>query len=66
MRQAIVRFEFDDGGDPIAILACGHRQHVRHRPPMSERFWVLTEDGRRSKLGTLLDCVLCDPQETRR
>jgi hypothetical protein len=37
-----------------------HFQHVRHDPPLVERPWVLTEDGRASRLGATLDCKKCD------
>ena len=43
----------------MAELECGHQQHVRHNPPWVIRPWVLSEDTRREKLGTELDCVLC-------
>jgi tellurite resistance-related uncharacterized protein len=33
---------------------------VRHKPPFWERQWVLTAEGRASKLGVELPCVLCD------
>jgi hypothetical protein len=62
MKQPIVGFEQDDLGDWRAILACGHRQHVRHNPPLVERPWVLTKDGRRRFLGHLLDCKRCDEE----
>lgn len=68
MEQPIIGFEQDELGDWRAILACGHRQHVRHNPPLVERLWVLTEDGRQRFLGYLLNCKRCDeenpPQET--
>ena len=60
MRQRITGFVQDELGDWVAELACGHRQHVRHRPPWSERPWVVSESGRASMLGTLLECPLCD------
>jgi hypothetical protein len=41
-------------------LECGHNQHVRHDPPYVERPWVITEHGRRSRLGQELNCVRCD------
>jgi hypothetical protein len=41
---------------------CGHNQHVRHDPPWQVRPWVLTEEGRRTRLGVILNCVLCDEQ----
>ena len=63
MQRAIVGFEQDEVGDWRAILACGHRLHVRHNPPLSERQWVLTEEGRRRFLGVVVDCKACDEGE---
>lgn len=60
MQRPIIEFGIDDEGDPFARLDCGHRQHVRHNPPFTNRPWVMTDDGRRSKLGALLECVRCD------
>jgi tellurite methyltransferase len=60
VEQPIVGFHQDAQGDWVADLACGHGQHVRHRPPFTLRPWVVTEEGRRSKLGARLDCVVCD------
>jgi hypothetical protein len=64
-QQPIVAFHQDEHGDWVADLACGHGQHVRHRPPWELRPWVVTEAGRRAHLGTLLRCVRCDgdPEE---
>jgi len=63
MKRMIVGFGVDEVGDPVAALNCGHGQHVRHNPPLSDREWVLTENGRNSKLGESLDCVRCDRLE---
>jgi hypothetical protein len=60
MRRAIVGFHVDELGDWVAELECGHRQHVRHNPPFVNRPWVVTEEGRRGKLGAQLECVLCE------
>jgi tellurite methyltransferase len=60
MRRLITRFKMDEHGDWVAFLSCGHTQHVRHRPPFEERPWVITEVGRREKLGKPLDCIKCD------
>lgn len=60
MKQKITDFEKDDEDHWRAILACGHRQHVRHDPPMTSRLWVLTEEGRTSRIGVELDCKRCD------
>ena len=60
MKQKIVGFHLDAEQDWVAELACGHNQHVRHRPPWIVRPWVVTDDGRRSMLGTELECKKCD------
>lgn len=60
MKQAITGFNQDVYGDWVAELACGHAQHVRHKPPWQDRPWVITEEGRRKMIGVKLECVLCD------
>lgn len=60
MKRGVLGFHLDDAGDWVADLACFHGMHVRHRPPFELRPWVLTEDGRRSRLGAEVDCVRCD------
>jgi tellurite methyltransferase len=55
----IVGFLQDDEGTWVAELSCGHRRHVRHRPPFEVRPWVLDEAGRSSHLGSWIDCGLC-------
>ena len=59
----ITGFHRDDEDDWVAELDCLHTQHVRHRPPFQERPWVVTEAGRAERLGTKLDCPLCDRAE---
>lgn len=63
MERAIIGFDQDELGEWRAILACGHRQHVRHNPPLVDRPWVLTEEGRGRFLGAALDCKACDEGE---
>ena len=60
MERSITGFQLDEAGDYVARLDCGHRQHVRHRPPFEVRDWVLEETGRTERLGSLLECPLCD------
>jgi Protein of unknown function (DUF3565) len=60
VKQPITGFHQDEHGHWVAELACGHNQHVRHDPPWQLRPWVLTEEGRRTRLGEMLNCVLCD------
>ena len=62
MKQQITGFDKDDEDHWRAILACGHRQHVRHDPPMTTRAWVLSAEGRDSHLGLELDCKRCDEE----
>jgi len=64
VKQAITGFHQDDQGHWVAELACGHNQHVRHDPPWQMRPWVLTEEGRRTRFGETLNCVLCDEEAT--
>jgi len=63
MQQAIIAYHLDEEDDWVAELACGHNQHVRHNPPWTNRPWVMTEEGRASKLGFELGCVKCDNGE---
>ena len=60
MKQAIIAFHQDEFEHWVADLACGHTQHVRHDPPWQERLWVTCEDGRSEKVGSELNCVICD------
>lgn len=59
MHRTITGFRRDDEGQWVAILECGHSQHVRHRPPFIERPWVMTQEGRDAHIGVGLDCRLC-------
>ena len=63
MKRRIIGFETDEHGDWRAAIACGHFQHVRHDPPLTTRHWVLTLEGRVSRLGYELNCKLCDEEE---
>ena len=47
----------------MAELTCGHGQHIRHRPPFQLREWVLDAGRRNSRVGTTLDCPLCERAE---
>jgi tellurite methyltransferase len=60
VRRSITGFNLDEYGDWVAFLSCGHKQHVRHRPPFEERPWVISKLGRSEKLGEPLDCIRCD------
>jgi hypothetical protein len=64
MQRAVIGFDRDEEGHWRALLACGHKQRVRHDPPWTVREWVTTEEGRASRLGMMLNCKLCDEDET--
>lgn len=63
MQRAIVGYHLDEYGDWVAELSCAHDQHVRHRPPFHLRAWVLETEGRKGRLGSPLECPLCDRAE---
>lgn len=60
MKQPIVGYHQDEEGHWVAELRCGHGQHVRHDPPLQTRAWVMTDEGRASRLGVELDCLHCE------
>lgn len=60
MRRAIIGFYEDVAGDFVAMLECGHEQHVRHKPPLVERPWVLTAEGLAAMIGNAIECRACD------
>lgn len=63
MRRVITGFVSDEHGDWVAWLDCGHRQHVRHKPPLWPNPWVHDDTERARRVGTSLDCPLCDRGE---
>ena len=62
MQQVIVNFYQDSESHWVALLACGHSQHVRHRPPYVYREWVLQAHSRAEKIGTELNCLNCETE----
>ena len=63
MLRRMVGFHRDDLGDWVADLECGHKQHVRHKPPWTNRPWVATPEGREGRIGGMLECKACDEAE---
>ena len=49
----------DEEGNWVAILACGHTQHMRHQPPWQSRAWVLDPQLRAEKIGQPFACGWC-------
>jgi hypothetical protein len=62
VKRQIIGFDKDEHGEWRAELDCGHFQHVRQDPPLTTRHWVLTEEGRASRIGFELDCKRCDEE----
>jgi tellurite resistance-related uncharacterized protein len=58
--RKIVGFVADELGEWVAQLECHHRQHVRHRPPFRLAPWVEDATARDRRIGSTLDCPLCD------
>jgi tellurite methyltransferase len=61
--RTILGFRQDENEDWVVRLSCLHSQHVRHAPPFQERGWVRTEEGRAARIGSDIDCRLCDRAE---
>jgi Protein of unknown function (DUF3565) len=64
MLRAVIGFEQDDEAHWVARLECGHGVHVRHDPPWTVREWVVTEVGRRERIGSLMECKRCEDPES--
>jgi tellurite resistance-related uncharacterized protein len=63
MIRAISGFHQDNTGDWVAELSCLHGQHMRHRPPFQDRAWVTDTPTREARIGSSIDCPLCDRAE---
>jgi len=57
--RRILGFATDAAGDWIARLDCGHRRHVRHRPPLSDYPWIDDPAGRAARVGAAIECDRC-------
>ncbi|MEA1605054.1 DUF3565 domain-containing protein [Pseudomonas spirodelae] len=60
--SALVRvldFRQDEHGDWLAVLSCGHTQHLRHQPPWQNRAWVVDAQQRQAHVGKPFLCGWC-------
>ncbi|UVE16934.1 DUF3565 domain-containing protein [Pseudomonas sp. LS44] len=55
----ILDFRQDEDGHWVAVLSCGHTQHLRHQPPWQSRAWVLDPALRAAQLGQQFACGWC-------
>ncbi|MCY1486338.1 hypothetical protein D9M68_199800 [compost metagenome] len=60
----IVDFRRDEEGHWVAVLSCGHTQHLRHLPPWQSRPWVEDPAQRAIRIGEAFACGWC-AQEAR-
>jgi hypothetical protein len=55
----ILGFRQDDADHWVAVLSCGHTQHLRHQPPWQNRDWVQHPAQRLEKIGQPFMCGWC-------
>ena len=55
----LLDFRQDEHGDWLAVLSCGHTQHLRHQPPWQNRAWVLDAAQRQARIGERFSCGWC-------
>ncbi|WP_339522852.1 DUF3565 domain-containing protein [Pseudomonas sp. EA_35y_Pfl2_R111] len=55
----VLDFRQDEHGDWLAVLSCGHTQHLRHQPPWQNRAWVLDAQQRQTQLEKPFLCGWC-------
>ncbi|MBT9530851.1 MAG: DUF3565 domain-containing protein [Pseudomonas sp.] len=55
----LLDFRQDDQGHWVALLSCGHTQHLRHQPPWQNRPWVVDQQQRHALLGQPFPCGWC-------
>jgi hypothetical protein len=55
----LLEFRQDEDGHWIAVLSCGHTQHLRHQPPWQSRPWVLDPAQRQQRIGKSFSCGWC-------
>jgi len=59
----LLDFHQDEDGHWVAVLSCGHTQHLRHQPPWQSRPWVLDPQQRQAQIGRLFPCGWCAKEQ---
>lgn len=52
----------DEEGHWVAVLSCGHTQHLRHQPPWQNRAWVTDPQQRLQHIGQPFACGWCEAE----
>ncbi|MDF3844484.1 DUF3565 domain-containing protein [Pseudomonas citronellolis] len=55
----LLDFHQDEDGHWVAVLSCGHTQHLRHQPPWQSCPWVLDAEARAALIGRPFTCGWC-------
>jgi hypothetical protein len=55
----LLDFRQDEHGHWVAVLSCGHTQHLRHQPPWQNRAWVMDAEQRQARIGEGFICGWC-------
>jgi ferredoxin len=58
--RRIVGIHEESPGTCVVELDCGHRRHVRDRPPLERHAWVHDARARDARIGTPIECGWCD------
>jgi tellurite resistance-related uncharacterized protein len=61
--RAIVAVQEESPGTCVVELDCGHRRHVRDRPPLERHSWVRDPATRAARVGQRIECGRCDALE---
>ena len=61
--RRILNLESESADSVIAVLDCGHRRHIRHRPPLEMHPWILDPAARAARIGQRIECGRCEQLE---
>ncbi|MCP8463211.1 DUF3565 domain-containing protein [Pseudomonas sp. ZM23] len=59
----LLDFHQDEEGHWVAVLSCGHTQHLRHQPPWQSRPWVIDAQQRQAMIGRHFSCGWCTKEQ---
>lgn len=59
VQRAMTGFERESVAAIVVDLDCGHRRHVRHRPPLEDHAWVADDALAKARVGQSIECGRC-------